>query len=151
MANRVEDRLSQELFDCFQSERFVTVATVDKDTGGPAVTSLSWVIAKDEKTLYLAVDKKSRMVENIQQHASMAVNVLANETSYTITGLSKIKEETLNGVPLKLALLELSVKEVRDVMFYGSKIVQYPEYDKTYDKKAAEKLDIQVMKAMKEA
>ena len=36
-------------------------------------------------------------------------------------------------------------------MFYGSKIVTEPQYDKTYDKKAAAKLDKQVMEAMKKA
>jgi hypothetical protein len=38
---------------------------------------------------------------------------------------------------------------VRDVMFYGSKIVVEPQYDKTYDKNAAAKLDAQVMDAMR--
>jgi hypothetical protein len=36
-------------------------------------------------------------------------------------------------------------------MFYGSKIVTEPQYDKTYDKNAAARLDTQVMEAMKKA
>jgi hypothetical protein len=48
-------------------------------------------------------------------------------------------------------LVEISIKEVRDVMFYGSKIITEPQYDKTYDKVAAERLDKQVMEAMKKA
>ena len=62
-----------------------------------------------------------------------------------------MKEERLNDVPLKLALVEVDIKEVRDVMFYGSKITADPEYDKTYDKNAAARLDKQVMEAMKKA
>ena len=59
--------------------------------------------------------------------------------------------ERLSEVPLKLGLVEFKINEVRDVMFYGSKIVTEPQYDKTYDKKAAAKLDKQVMDAMKKA
>jgi hypothetical protein len=36
-------------------------------------------------------------------------------------------------------------------MFYGSKIVSDVQYDKTYDKNAAQKLDKQVMEAMRKA
>jgi hypothetical protein len=36
-------------------------------------------------------------------------------------------------------------------MFYGSKISVEPEYEKTYNKIAAEKLDHQVMTALKNA
>lgn len=36
-------------------------------------------------------------------------------------------------------------------MFYGSKISRDIEYEKTYDKEAAAKLDRQVMEAMKQA
>ena len=43
--------------------------------------------------------------------------------SYSISGDAKvIQEEKLKGVPLKLALMQLDINEVRDVMFYGSKI-----------------------------
>ena len=50
-----------------------------------------------------------------------------------------------------LALIKLNIKEVRDVMFYGSKITIQPEYDKTYDLEAASRLDRQVMDAMQKA
>ena len=46
----------------------------------------------------------------------------------------------MNGIQLPLALIKLNIKEVRDVMFYGSKITIQPEYDKTYDLEAAIKI-----------
>lgn len=151
MANQVEAKLIKPLFDELQKERFVTLATVDYETGGPNVSAISWVLAKDDSTIYFAVDNRSRIVQNILENNKVVINLIANESTYSIFGEASLKEERLNDVPLKLALIEITIKEVRDVMFYGSKIVTEPQYDKTYDKNAAAKLDKQVMDAIKKA
>ncbi len=151
MANQVEPKLIKPLFDELQKERFVTLATVDHETGGPNVSAISWVLAKDEATLYFAVDNRSRIIENIKSNDKAVINLIANESTYSISGTASVKQEKLEGVPLKLALVEISISEVRDVMFYGSKIVTEPQYDKTYDKDAAARLDNQVMDAMRKA
>ncbi len=151
MANEVEKKLIKPIFDELQKERFVTIATVDFETGGPNVSAISWVLAKDESTIYFAVDQRSRIIQNLKKNQLAVINLIANESTYSIQGEAGIKQERLSDVPLKLALVELKINEVRDVMFYGSKIVAVPQYDKTYDKAAAAKLDNQVMEAMKKA
>ncbi|MCM3726092.1 pyridoxamine 5'-phosphate oxidase family protein [Neobacillus cucumis] len=151
MANQVEPKLIKPLFDELQKERFVTLATVDYETGGPNVSAISWVLAKNDGIIYFAVDNRSRILENINNNHNVVINLIANESTYSIQGEARVKEERLPGVPLKLALVEVTINEVRDVMFYGSKIVTEVQYDKTYDKKAAERLDNQVMDAMKKA
>jgi uncharacterized pyridoxamine 5'-phosphate oxidase family protein len=151
MANQVEPKLIKPLFDELQKERFVTLATVDHETGGPNVSAISWLLAKDEQTIYFAVDNRSRIIENIKSNDNAVINLIANESTYSISGKASVKQEKLEGVPLKLALVEISINEVRDVMFYGSKIVAEPQYDKTYDKDAAARLDKQVMDAMRKA
>lgn len=151
MVNQVEPKLIKSLYDELQKERFVTLATVDHETGGPNVSAISWVLAKEESTIYFAVDNRSRILENIKQNSQLVLNMIANESTYSIHGEASIKEERLSDVPLKLALVEVAVTAVRDVMFYGSKIVSEPKYDKTYDKDAAARLDKQVMDAMKKA
>jgi uncharacterized pyridoxamine 5'-phosphate oxidase family protein len=151
MANQVEPKLIKVLYDELQKERYVTLATVDYETGGPNVNAISWVLAKDEGTIYFAVDNRSRILQNITQNNQAVINLIANESTYSILGEASMKEERLKDVPLKLALVEIAIKEVRDVMFYGSKIVTEPQYDKTYDKVAAARLDKQVMEAMKKA
>ncbi|MBT2641118.1 pyridoxamine 5'-phosphate oxidase family protein [Bacillus sp. ISL-41] len=151
MANQVEPKLIKPLFDEMQKERFVTLATVDHETSGPNVSAISWVLAKDEKTVYFAVDNRSRIIENIKSNNKAVINLIANESTYSISGTASVKQEKLEGVPLKLALVEIKITEVRDVMFYGSKIVAEPQYDKTYDKDAAARLDNQVMDAMRKA
>lgn len=151
MANQVEPRLIKPLYDVLQKERFVTVATVDHESGGPNISSISWVLAIDESTIYFAVDNRSRILENLSNNNQVVINLIANESTYSIHGTAEIKEERLKDVPLKLALIQVTISAVRDVMFYGSKIVTEVEYDKTYDKNAAQKLDKQVMEAMKKA
>jgi uncharacterized pyridoxamine 5'-phosphate oxidase family protein len=151
MANQVEPKLITPLYDELQKERFVTLATVDHETGGPNISAISWVLAKDDSTIYFAVDNRSRILENLKKNNQAVINLIANESTYSIQGEAHVKEERLKDVPLKLALVEVAIREVRDVMFYGSKIVSEVQYDKTYDKNAAQKLDNQVMDAMKKA
>jgi hypothetical protein len=151
MVNQVESKLIQPLFDELQSERFVTLATVDFETGGPNVSAISWIFAKNNHSILFAVDNRSRMIQNINHNNLVVINLIANESTYSIAGFASVLQEKLEEVPLKLALVEIKINEVRDVMFYGSKISVEPQYDKTYDKVAAARLDKQVMDALRKA
>ncbi|MDQ0162814.1 pyridoxamine 5'-phosphate oxidase family protein [Bacillus alveayuensis] len=151
MANKVETVLIEPLFKSLQQEHFVTVATIDYETGAPNVSAISWVYAPDEKRIYFAVDNRSRIVKNIHHHPATVITLITNESTYSISGNAHVKKEKLDEVPLKLALIELNISEVRDVMFYGAKISVEPAYVKTYDEKAAARLDKQVMDVMKKA
>lgn len=151
MANQVEPVLTDDLFNLLQSERFVTIATVDHETGSPNVSAISWVYAPSKEAVRFSVDNRSRIIENINKQAGVVLNLIGNGSTYSIAGNAKVVEEKLEDVPLKLALVEISISEVRDVMFYGSRIAVEPKYEKTYDAQAAAKLDKQVMDAMKKA
>ncbi|MFB6465755.1 pyridoxamine 5'-phosphate oxidase family protein [Cytobacillus sp. Hz8] len=149
MPNRVEPKLITPLYDILKKEHFCTIATVDYETNGPNVNSISWIYAKDARTLLFAVDSRSRIILNIQHNGKIVFHLIANESTYSISGFAEVKVPELKNVPIKLALVEMKINEVRDVMFYGSRISVEPMYDKTYDKEAAEKLDKQVMDALR--
>jgi Pyridoxamine 5'-phosphate oxidase len=151
MVNQVEPKLTKQLFDHLQKEHFALLSTVDHETGGPNVSALSWVLAKNKQTIFFAVDNRSRIVQNIHRNEKVVINVIVEESSYSICGNAFVNQEKINEISLKLALIQLDINEVRDVMFYGSKITSQPEYDKTYDRVAAVRLDNQVMDAMKKA
>ncbi|WP_042349073.1 pyridoxamine 5'-phosphate oxidase family protein [Bacillus massiliigorillae] len=151
MANLVENVLIQPLFDELQKQRFVTLTTIDHETGIPNVNAISWTVAKDESTIVFTVASRSKIVENIRQSKYVVITLIANESTYSISGEAVVKQEQLEGVNLKLSLIELQISEVRDVMFYGARITSEPQYEFTYDKTAADTLDIQVMEAMKKA
>ncbi|MBU9711264.1 pyridoxamine 5'-phosphate oxidase family protein [Evansella tamaricis] len=151
MANQVETKLTEELLPLLRKEHYVTIATVDHENGSPNVNAISWVYAQDETTIRFSVDNRSRIVENIRKQPLVTLTLIGAGSTYSITGETNILSEKMEDVPLKLALLEIKVAEVRDVMFYGARITQEPKYEKTYDKDAAQKLDNQVMSAMKKA
>ncbi|MBU9720490.1 MULTISPECIES: pyridoxamine 5'-phosphate oxidase family protein [Bacillaceae] len=151
MANQVETKLTEELLPLLRQEQYVTLATVDFENGGPNVNAISWVYAQDETKIRFSVDNRSRIVENIRKEPRVTLTLVGAGSTYSIAGKAKILQEKMEDVPLKLALMEIDVAEVRDVMFYGARITQEPKYEKTYDKDAAEKLDKQVMAAMKKA
>ncbi|RNB91108.1 hypothetical protein EDM56_05855 [Brevibacillus fluminis] len=149
MSETVATSLSESLFGLMQQERFLTLATIDHETGAPSLGSISWVVATTHQTVRIAIDNRSRILANLQKTPSVSLHLLGNGSSYEIAGRVASIEERLDGVPLKLAKVEIVVETVRDIMFYGSRISVDPEYEKTYDKNAAAKLDAQVMTALK--
>ncbi|WP_342754411.1 pyridoxamine 5'-phosphate oxidase family protein [Bacillus sp. PK3_68] len=148
VANRVETYLIPALFEALQEDRLVTIATIDEESGHPAVHAISWIRALDEHTLRIAVHSHSRMVRNLKHHPAVAIHLLANESAYAISGTGKILTEKAAGIPVQTAIIEISVSEIRDVMFYGSKVISEPRHEKTYDEQAAKKLDNQVLEAL---
>ncbi|WP_026692173.1 pyridoxamine 5'-phosphate oxidase family protein [Peribacillus kribbensis] len=151
MANEVESELVGPLFEALQKERFCFLSTVDYESGGPNTAALSWLLAADIRTIRFVIEQKSRAFHNVRKNQQASITVMMNESAYSITGKAFVKDEQIPGIPLKLSLIELKIAEVRDIMFYGARIIKEPQYDKTYDKKAADKLDQQVMDALRMA
>ncbi|GAA0350623.1 pyridoxamine 5'-phosphate oxidase family protein [Bacillus horti] len=147
--NTPATELNEDLQGLLQKERFITLATVDHESGAPSVSAISWVYAADAGTIKFAVDHRSRIIENINKNDAVVFNLIGAGSCFSISGKASVESERMEEVPIKLAKVSVSVSEVRDVMFYGAKIVTEPAYDKTYDEEAAAKLDKQVMDALK--
>jgi hypothetical protein len=143
--------LSEELLPYLQKETLVLLSTIDFETGAPNVSAISWVYAMDTQTVRFAVDHRSRIVSNVREKAGVVLTFMGNGTVNTVSGEARLITEALEEVPLKLACVEVKIQAVRDAMFYGSRISVEPRYEKTYDKRAAEKLDNQVFSAIKKA
>jgi len=143
--------LNEQLYSILQKETFVILNSVDAETGAPAVNAISWVRAEDPGTIRFAVDGRSRIIANIRKNPNVAVSLFATGTFHAVYGEAQIVTEDLPGVPFKLACVDIHIREVRDAMFYGARVSVQPEYEKTYDKRAADKLDGQVFDAMRKA
>lgn len=148
MAETVSNSLSDELFQLLQKERFVLLGTIDHETQAPSLSAISWIFAPNPQTIRFAVDSRSRIIANIQKEPKVVFNLFGAESTFSINGNATLASERMEEVPLKLAMIEVTIDSVRDVMFYGSRISVEPQYEKTYDKKAAAKLDQQVMSAL---
>lgn len=148
-ANEAASQLSAELVHYLQGPRLVIVTTLDADTKWPTNNAITWVFAADDQTVRLAADAKGRIMGNIRADERVLLTVLAQGACYTIEGTGRIAADNLDGVSIKLGCAEVAVKAVRDITFWGGKIIQEPEYDVTYDKALKEKLDSGVFAAMK--
>ncbi|GED70575.1 hypothetical protein BRE01_42770 [Brevibacillus reuszeri] len=151
MAETVSRSLSEELFALLQKERFITLGTIDHESGAPSLSSLSWTFAPNVESIRFAVDNRSRILANIAKEPQVVLHLIGAGSSFAINGKAVLKTERLEEVPLKLAMVEITIEAIRDIMFYGSRISVEPQYEKTYDKNAAAKLDNQVMAALKNA
>lgn len=150
MANVVEPTLTDDLVQTLRKDCIVMVATTDFEKQVPNVSAISWVYAVSKTSIRFAVDQRSRIVENIRHSTGVVLTIMANESVFSISGAGEILTDRMESIPLKLTVIEVNVKEVRDVMFYGAKLATEPTNEKTYDLRAAKKLDNQVLVGMKE-
>lgn len=143
--------LDEKLFSELQNEKLVLLHTIDSDTGSPTSSAISWVYAPNVETVRFAVDQRSRLVANVKANAKVSLTIFANNTVNIVYGQALVVTDALEEVPFKLTCVDIQIESVRDGMFYGSRISVEPAYEKTYDKRAAEKLDSEVFAAMKKA
>lgn len=148
MSEAISQSLSEDLFSLLQKERFVTLATIDHESKSPVLHSLSWIYATTPQLIRFAVNNRSRMLANIEHNPQVALHLIGAGSSYAIYGQAAVRTRRMEGVPIKLALVEMAIQSVHDVMFYGSRIRVEPQYEKTYAQTAAEQLDQQVMAAL---
>jgi hypothetical protein len=144
-------QLPDKLYRRLQHERFVLLHTIAEDSGTPTSNAISWIYAAGVSKLRLAVDARSHLVANMRAHPQVAVTVFAAGMVYAVYGRAALVTEALADVPIKLACFDIAVSEVREALFYGARITVEPEFVKTYDKRAADRLDNQVFAAMKKA
>jgi predicted pyridoxine 5'-phosphate oxidase superfamily flavin-nucleotide-binding protein len=143
--------LPEQLLSALQKEKLLLLSTIDFETGAPTMSAVSWVYAMSPETIRFAVDARSRLVTNMKNNPLITLTYIGSGSVYAVYGSARIVTDSLEGVPFPLCCVDLQVKSVKDAMFYGARISVEPEYEKTYDKRAAEKLDGQVFAAMKKA
>ncbi len=97
------------------------------------------------------MDQRSRIGTNLKKQPLVNLTFIGAGSVHAVYGTARLVAEALDGVPFKLACYDIDISAIRDAMFYGARISVAPEYEKTYDKRAAEKLDTQVFDAMKKA
>jgi uncharacterized protein YlzI (FlbEa/FlbD family) len=147
----VVTQLSPQLISQLNKETLVLLCTMDAEHGSPMTNAISWVYAVNASTLRLALDGRSRIVANIRANERVNATIFAEGTVQVICGKAKIVSESLEDVPFTLVCMDIAIDSVRDGMFYGARISAEPAYEKTYDLRAAKKLDDQVFAAMKKA
>lgn len=142
--------LTEAMVDHLQGKSLVFLQAVQPEDQSIYSTALSWVYATDQSTVYFAIDSKSKLIDILQQNPHVTLNLIVSESTYAISGKATLKERKAEGVSINLALLEIKVEEVREIMFFGGKVVTEPAFIKTYDQKLIDKLDREVSQAVRQ-
>jgi hypothetical protein len=143
--------LTEALYAQLQKDNFVLLHTVDADNGSPTSNAISWIYAVDVNRLRLSLDGRSRLITNLKTHHDVSVSLFGGGSVHVVYGQARIVADRLEGVPFPLACVDIEVESVRDAMFYGARLSVLPEVEKTYDQRAANRLDNQVFDAMRKA
>jgi hypothetical protein len=124
------------------------VATVNN--GKPYTTFITWLIAKDEKTVRMAVSKNATTTNNIRENPNISIEVFGENIASSIIGEAKIIKEEIPNIPFPVSIIEVNVKEVVNNLFPGGTVEGTIPFKHTGDTKKAEELDNLVLKALKE-
>jgi hypothetical protein len=109
------------------------LATVSED-GVPATALNSWIVAKDERIIALAVDVRSTAYLNISAgRIGVAFEVLADDLILGVRGSARIVRERLESVPFPCALAHIAVDSIRDHTVAGLRFAG-PRYTYADDK-----------------
>lgn len=151
MAREMKSQLSDALYQQLQTESLVLLHTIDADSGFPTSSAITWVYATNHHTVRIALDCRSKLVNNVKNNDNVTLSIFEGGTIHSIEGKASIVTDELEGVPFQLVCVDVSVTAVKDAAFAGFRITAPPEFEKIYDSRAAEKLDNQVFSALKKA
>lgn len=145
MAN---EKIEFDFTEIFKDERIGFLSTIHAETGAIQQNAVSWIHGYKSNVLRIAVGTKAQMVTNIESNPNVNVSFFYDKKVVSFQAEANIITKKIPGVPFPLTLIELETDELHDIMFYGAEITQEPVYDKTYNEKAAKKLDVQVYEGM---
>lgn len=89
------------------------VATVD-EKGLPRTTVMTWAVARNPQTMAMAVDLRSRSMNDIRHSGRIALEVLGDDLCYGLRGTAVVEKEAMESTPFPCALVAVKIEEVRD-------------------------------------
>ena len=145
-----QSRLNSELIDLLQGEKIVSLITNDEKTGQPDLAMISWVVANSTgDRINFAIGHNASSAKNIQADPNVILGVIGAGSCFSIKGKGKVSD--IIEKTIKVRVVSVEIEFVEDVMFYGGKVTTEPEYEKTYNKSLAEKLDNEIYSLLREA
>ncbi|WP_297887052.1 pyridoxamine 5'-phosphate oxidase family protein [Sulfurihydrogenibium sp.] len=117
--------------------------------GKPYLAFVSWLVAKDENTIRVALSKNSKSVENVKVNPEVAISVFGPEIAATIYGKAQIIKDAIEDIPFPVSVLEVKVENVIDNLFPGATVKGTIPFEHTGNVQKALELDEKVLKALK--
>lgn len=148
MAEKVSQQLPEELIQYLQGGHAVVFATTDAE-GWPNLTVVSWLSARGPNEVRLAIDPRSRSVENLQRNPRCVLQLMTGGTAYAVRGEGALVADRIEGVKFPMGVVRIDVREVRENMFFGGRLRHELTYDYTYKIELARELDQAVYAALR--
>lgn len=146
--SKVSHELSPQMAEELQGQSIVFVNARNRESDEPYSAALSWVYATGPETIRFAVDAGSELIRLLGADPGLVLNYIGSGGAWAIKGRAALVAARAPGLTLKMALLEVEVEEVRNVLFYGGKIVRTPAFVKTYRDDLVRKLDEEMKTAL---
>lgn len=89
------------------------LATVGPD-GVPVTTFMSWVSARDDQTVCLALDARGLAWRNLQENPAVSLEILAPDCILGIRGFARAAGKPVEACPFPAVMVEIEVVEGRD-------------------------------------
>lgn len=124
------------------------IATVSGDS--PYLAFVSWLVAKDDKNLRIALSSNSKTVENIKINPNVAISVFGPDIAQTIYGKGKIVKDKIEGISFGVTVIEVSIENVVDNLFPGATVKGVIPFEHTGNIQKALELDEKILRALKE-
>lgn len=148
VAEKVSRELPAELAARLQGGRAVVVATTDAE-GWPNLAVVSWLLALSATEVRLAIDPRSRTVQNLARDPRCVLQVLTGGTAYAARGRGRLVAERVAGLKFPVGVVHIDIDEVRDNMFFGGRLQHELTYCYTYKEEAAREIDARVFAALR--
>lgn len=118
MSSTVGETLPAPVVAWLAGGRSVVVTTVDPN-GRPWTGVMSWVRARDQRSILLIVASFSQSLRNIRANGQIMLQLLGDTFVYGVRGTARVLDEGIEGAPVPAALVEMTVELVKDDLTPG--------------------------------
>jgi hypothetical protein len=108
-----EPALPEALVAFLCGGQVVVLATADAD-GNLYTTLVTWVVARDNRTLFMAIDQRGRALNNIRTRDCVALEIMGDDITYGCRGRARVVKEAMITPPFPSAIIEITIEEVRN-------------------------------------
>lgn len=107
------EALWRQLREHLQGGQAVVVATASPE-GQPHTALMTWVVARDDGTLAIAMDDRGSPFRNLKQNPQVALEVMLEDLVCLVRGTARVFKERLASSPFPSAGVRVEIEEIRD-------------------------------------
>lgn len=150
MSGLSEDKgeLKTRLLNFLTGGQSVVVATASK-AGEPHAAIMTWVVARPDGTLAIAMDSRATPFRNLQENPRIALEVLGDDLVLLVRGRARVFKEKIEASPFPSVGVLVEIEEVRDqgaagVLFKG------PSYSFTEGKEHRRQVEAEIFAELRQ-